>query len=397
MVSGHLQEKNGYYYAVLTYTDDIGKRHQPWIPTNLPVRGNKRAAEEKLVEIRRNFVIPKVKSGYGDLSSDMLFSDYLDIWLEMKKGSVALTTYANYSNLVQNYIGPYFREKKKTLGGVKAVDIQMFYVEEMKHRTQAMVIKEHVVIHSAFQHAVMLDLLDFSPMNKVQRPKKAKYIASYYNDEELAQLFEKTKTHKLGLLIQMTAFYGFRREEIIGLRWDAIDFERDTVTVRHTVTSTQLDGKKVIIQSDKAKTKSSLRTMPLVGQFKERLMALKEQQEVNKRVCGNCYDYKYDGYVFVDEMGKLFEPNWVTETFGRLLKKYGLRQIRFHDLRHSCASLMLANGVPMKQIQEWLGHSDIGTTANIYAHLDYNSKIVSANTLDDVLKIPDFMPKPEWE
>ena len=77
MVSGHLQEKNGYYYAVLTYTDDVGKRHQPWIPTDLPVRGNKRAAEEKLVEIRRNFVIPKVKSGYGDLSSDMLFSDYL--------------------------------------------------------------------------------------------------------------------------------------------------------------------------------------------------------------------------------------------------------------------------------------------------------------------------------
>ena len=397
MVSGHLQEKNGYYYAVLTYTDDVGKRHQPWIPTDLPVRGNKRAAEEKLVEIRRNFVIPKVKSGYGDLSSDMLFSDYLNVWLEMKKGSVALTTYANYSNLVKNYIGPYFREKKKTLGGVRAVDIQMFYVEEMKHRTQAMVIKEHVVIHSAFQYAVMLDLLDFSPMNKVQRPKKAKYIASYYNDEELAQLFEKTKTHKLGLLIQMTAFYGFRREEIVGLRWDAIDFERGTVTVRHTVTSTQLDGKKVIIQSDKAKTKSSLRTMPLVGQFKERLMALKEQQAVNKRVCGNCYDYKYDGYVFVDEMGKLFEPNWVTETFGRLLKKHGLRQIRFHDLRHSCASLMLANGVPMKQIQEWLGHSDIGTTANIYAHLDYNSKIVSANTLDEVLKIPDYLPKPEWE
>ena len=397
MVSGHLQEKNGYYYAVLTYTDDVGKRHQPWIPTDLPVRGNKRAAEEKLVEIRRNFVIPRVKSGYSDLSSDMLFSDYLNVWLEMKKGSVALTTYANYSNLVKNYIGPYFREKKKTLGGVRAVDIQMFYVEEMKHRTQAMVIKEHVVIHSEFQHAVMLDLLDFSPMNKVQRPKKAKYIASYYNDEELAQLFEKTKTHKLGLLIQMTAFYGFRREEIVGLRWDAIDFERGTVTVRHTVTSTQLDGKKVIIQSDKAKTKSSLRTMPLVGQFKERLMALKEQQVVNKRVCGNCYDYKYDGYVFVDEMGKLFEPNWVTETFGRLLKKHGLRQIRFHDLRHSCASLMLANGVPMKQIQEWLGHSDIGTTANIYAHLDYNSKIVSANTLDEVLKIPDYLPKPEWE
>ena len=124
---------------------------------------------------------------------------------------------------------------------------------------------------------------------------------------------------------------------------------------------------------------------------------MKEQQRENKRICGSCYNCRYDGCVFVDEMGNLFEPDRITETLGRLLKKHGLRQIRFHDLRHSCASLMLANGVPMKQIQEWLGHSDIGTTANIYAHLDYNSKIVSANTLDEVLKIPDYLPKPEWE
>lgn len=397
MVSGHLQEKNGYYYAVLSYTDERGKRRQPWIPTDLPVKGNKRKAEEILIDIRRNFVIPKVSNEHGDLSSDMLFSDYLLIWLEMRKGNIAETTYSNYSYLVKKYIAPYFKEKKKTLGGIKAVDIQMFYVEEMKVRNAAMVIKEHTVIHNAFQHAVMLDLLDFSPMNKVQRPKKAKYIASYYNDEELALLFEKTKAHKLGLLIQMTAFYGFRREEIIGLKWDAIDFDRGTITVKHTVTCTERDGKKILIQSDKAKTKSSLRTMPLVDSFRDRLLALKEQQKENKRVCGNCYNYKYDGYVFVDEMGNLFEPNWVTQTFGNLLKKHELRQIRFHDLRHSCASLMLANGVPMKQIQEWLGHSDMGTTANIYAHLDYNSKIVSANTLDEVMKIPDFMPKPDWE
>ena len=140
-------------------------------------------------------------------------------------------------------------------------------------------------------------------------------------------------------------------DRIIGLKWDAIDFERGTITVKHTVTYTERDGKKILIQSDKAKTNSSLRTMPLVDSFRDRLCALKEQQKENKRVCGNCYNYKYDGYVFVDEMGNLFEPNWVTQTFGNLLKKHELRQIRFHDLRHSCASLMLANGVPMKQMR----------------------------------------------
>jgi integrase len=85
-------------------------------------------------------------------------------------------------------------------------------------------------------------------------------------------------------------------------------------------------------------------------------------------------------------MGTLISPNYISGTFPKLLEKNGLRKIRFHDLRHSCASLLLANNVPMKQIQEWLGHSDFSTTANIYAHLDYNSKIASADAMLTGLK-----------
>ena len=83
----------------------------------------------------------------------------------------------------------------------------------------------------------------------------------------------------------------------------------------------------------------------------------------------------------MDEIGNIISPNYVTTAFSKLLEKNGMRHIRYHDLRHSCASLMLANGVPMKQIQEWLGHSDFSTTANIYAHLDYRSKQASADAM----------------
>lgn len=76
-----------------------------------------------------------------------------------------------------------------------------------------------------------------------------------------------------------------------------------------------------------------------------------------------------------------FTPSYVTQSFPKLLKANGFRHIRFHDLRHSCASLLLKNGVPMKQIQEWLGHSDFSTTANIYAHLDCSSKLISADAM----------------
>ena len=94
-----------------------------------------------------------------------------------------------------------------------------------------------------------------------------------------------------------------------------------------------------------------------------------------------CYDNWYLEYICVDEMGTRISPHYLTAAFPKLLEKYELRRIRYHDLRHSCASLLLANGVPMKQIQEWLEHSDFSTTANVYAHLDYNSKLSSADAM----------------
>ena len=132
-----------------------------------------------------------------------------------------------------------------------------------------------------------------------------------------------------------------------------------------------------------------MRTLPLIPAFKELLQHKQTQQNEFQRMCGKSYNKDYLGYICVDEMGRLLSPHYLTEAFAMLLKKHGLRKIRYHDLRHSCASLLLANGVPMKQIQEWLGHSDFSTTANVYAHLECNSKRLSAaamtNGLQDAL------------
>ena len=140
---------------------------------------------------------------------------------------------------------------------------------------------------------------------------------------------------------------------------------------------------------DSAKTKSSMRTLPLVGSFAEYFKEVKAAQELNKQVCGNCYNYEYDGYVFVDELGNLMRPDYLTGYFPQYIQKHGLRRMRFHDLRHSCASLLLANGVPLKQIQDWLGHSDFSATANIYAHLDYSSKLSSAQAMVIGMPLPE--------
>lgn len=389
MIAGHLQIKNDNYYMVLNYTDANGKRRQPWIPTGLPAKGNKRRAEKLLLDTRKSFVPPVVSKENEGISSDMLFADYMELWLEIIRSSVEKTTFSSYTQMVKGKIAPYFRNTGLTLDGIQAKHIQSFYLHELKTVSPGTVIHYHANIHKALKYAVKMDLIPFNPADKVERPKKQRYIADYYRQEELERLLEASKDHPYSLLIQMTAFYGLRRSEALGLKWDAIDFERDTITIKHIVTNAKIDGKCEIVCADRAKTKSSLRTLPLIGSFREYFMQVKEAQELNKQVCGNCYNYEYDGFVFVDELGERMRVEYLTNAFPKFLESHGLRRMRFHDLRHSCASLLLANGVPLKHIQEWLGHSDFTTTANIYAHLDYKSKITSAQAMETGLALPE--------
>lgn len=377
MVAGHLREKSGYYYAVLNYTDSLGKRKTKWISTGLTVKGNKKRAEAILMDARRNFnpEEPKVMNG------DILFADYMEKWLDIIKSSVAVPTYASYSTTVKKIVAPYFREKEVTLKNLTAKDIQEFYLRELERVSASSVIHYHANIHKALKYAVKIDLIDVNPADKVERPKKDRYVGSFYDADEVNALFEVAKGTKLELPILFGAFYGLRRSEAIGLKWDAIDFDQNTITIRHTVTSCDLDGKRILVAADTTKTKSSMRTLPLVPFMRERLLALREEQKENRRLCGRSYIKDYVDYVCVNEIGDLIKPHYVTESFPKLLKANGLRPVRYHDLRHSCASLLLANGVPMKQIQEWLGHSDFSTTANIYAHLDYSSKLTSADAM----------------
>ena len=385
MVAGHLREKSGYYYAVLNYTDSLGKRKTKWISTGLTVKGNKKRAEAILMDARRNFnpEEPKVMNG------DILFADYMEKWLDIIKSSVAVPTFASYSTTVKKIVAPYFREKEVTLKNLTAKDIQEFYLSELERVSPSSVIHYHANIHKALKYAVKIDLIDVNPADKVERPKKDRYVGSFYDADEVNALFEAAKGSKLELPILFGAFYGLRRSEAIGLKWDAIDFEQGTISVKRTVTSTIIDGKYQEFEQQSAKTKSSLRTLPLIGSFQEYFMQVKEAQELNKQVCGNCYNYEYDGFVFVDELGERMRVEYLTNAFPKFLESHGLRRMRFHDLRHSCASLLLANGVPLKHIQEWLGHSDFTTTANIYAHLDYKSKITSAQAMETGLALPE--------
>lgn len=379
MIAGHLQEKKGYYYAVLSYKGTDNKRKTKWLSTGLTVKGNKKRAEAFLMEQRQHFVIPAADAPCP--TGDELFADYLRRWLQIARTTIAESTYGSYSGLLRNPIEPWFRKKRITLKGLTAADIQAFYMEQSKRVKANTVIHYHAVLHRALRYAVKTDLIPVNPADKVDRPRKNAYQASFYSESELHALFAAVSGTHIEVPVKLAAFYGLRRSEVMGLRWDAIDFEQGTLTIRHTVTGCSIDGKYTIIAADTTKTRSGRRTLPLVPPVRDMLKRLKAQQEQSKRLCGKSYSRADEGYICLNELGERICPAYLSRNFSRTLAQNGLRHIRFHDLRHSSASLLLASHVPLKQIQEWLGHSDFSTTANIYAHLDAQSKTSTADAM----------------
>ena len=399
MVAGHLREKNGIYYLVLSYTDEYGVRKTPSQSTGLPVKGNKKRAEELLQEARQKkeqelkYRKLAASAGMTVVPNELKFTDFLSDWLKMMKNSVELSTYSNYEKSIKGKIIPYFnkRHPKLKLRDVTPKHIQDYYTYELEVEKVSpnTVIHRHANIHKALKYAFQTSLIDSNPAAKVQRPKKLRFETHPYTADELDTLLRLVKGTNLELGVMLAAFYGLRRGEVCGLKWDAIDFERKTITIRHTVVQTKVDGSTMLVKKDRTKTKSSHRTLPLVKPFEDFLLTIRDRQEINRRLCGSSYNTENLAYIYVNELGELMKPNYLTQAFPVFLEKHGLRKIRFHDLRHSCATLLYANGVALKDIQEWLGHSDIATTSNIYTHLDYSSKVASANAIMGILSQKD--------
>ena len=389
-VTASLQVKNNIYQVVLNYKDINGKRKQKWVSTGLSEKGNnKREANQKMQEILTNF--KENLNIKEETKNDKLFVSYLKEWLISIKNTIEENTYDSYKVIV-NKICDYFQDKNILLNDLKPVEIQKFYnFLYSKELTGNTVLHYHNVIRKALQTALKLDLILSNPADRVERPKKEQFIGSFYSQAELNTLFTLIKDDPLQIVIYLASFYGLRRSEVLGLKWDAFDFDNKTITIKHKAIETRKDNKRVILLKDKTKNQSSYRTLPLVDDIIVVLQEHKKQIDENKKLCGNSYNKKYLDYICVDSMGKLFRPEYVTDHFTLIMDKNKdiLKKIRFHDLRHSCASLLLAKGIPMKEIQDWLGHSTYSTTANIYAHLEKDTKNKSANVLSNVLTFTD--------
>ena len=380
-VTGSLQIRNKIYQAVLSFKQN-NKWKTKWISTKVPaVKGNKKLANAKLEEIRLKFQEEINSESIDD--EKLQFIDYMKKWLKMIKSSVEETTYIGYEGVINGRMTDYFGNKDITLQDIKPKHIQDFYSHLLEEGLSGNTVKHyHANIRKALQYAMRTDIIPSNPADKVELPKIQKYNPSFYTSDEVKGLLSEVVGTKLEIPVMIDCFYGFRRSEVIGLKWSAIDFEKKTITINHTIT--QSNGKFII--RDKTKNNSSRRSLPLEPIVETFLLELKEKQEENKKLCGNSYNKDWLEYICVDDCGNLIRPDYVTETFLKLLKKRKLKQIRFHDLRHTCASILLKNGANMKEIQAWLGHSTYNTTADIYAHLDTSSVCNTGKVISNVFE-----------
>lgn len=375
-MTGCLQVKNGKFYVVLSVYEE-GKRKRKWLSTGLPERGNKRRAEQMLREKLREYELRG-----GETHTDVTLSDYIRHWLTLAKKRVDEVTFQGYEVLAKSQLLPYFDRSGVLLQDVTLKVLQA-YIDEKAARGRIdgkgglspRSLRLHKnILNQTIDEAVKMGLLKSNPCIYLELPKTERYPAKFYSAQQLNELLEAIRDEPLYPLIKTTALYGLRRSEVLGLKWDSVDFENNTLTIRHTVSKVTK-----AVEKDKTKNASSHRTFPLLPEVRTLLLAERAAENENRRLFGE--EYHENEYIFKWDDGRPYSPDYVTDKFSDLLKKYGFPHIRFHELRHSCASLLINSGFNLKDVQEWMGHSDIKMTANIYGHLDNARKQGMAEAL----------------
>lgn len=450
MVTGSPQIKHKLYYACLNFYPNgkEGGRKPKWIPTGLPERNNKRLAEriteqlKGLFERDGTFVekytcainpiekisqeipdLPEVtlnslRELLGEKSTDddpdlerilelvesapsanqekpatirkMPFCDYMVLWLERLAPKLDRGTYGSYRRYIHGRIYAYFHDLAVTVEELRPGHIEAFYryLAVKCNLSQNSILHYHSNIRKALQQLYVKQTIPNNPADLISnRPDRTTYQASYYDEEQINTYLHLVKGTKMELPVLFASFYGFRRSEALGLKDTAVNIRRHLLLVQHVITIANVDHHTEILKKDRTKSQHSLRSMPLVDTVEAAILEANERQEHYRKKLGSLYCREDQHYLCRDECGQLLKPDYVTAKHKALLEAHRLPHIRFHDLRHSCATMLLAKNVPLERIREWLGHSDIKMTMR-YAHLNVSAaKDEMAAIMNDLLVV----------
>lgn len=373
-VTGSLYEKNNKWQMMINYYDEDGKRKQKSKSTGLCIKGNKRKAQIMLEGLLYEYSNDMTKL----FSRDMPFSDYMLQWLEEYRSEVRDNTYQNYKYVVEAHIVPYFKEKGVTLKELRPRDLKAYYNFKLQTLSANTVKKHHANIHKALKRAVEYELISYNPASALDLPKIKGFVGSFYEEDEIKVLKEIVKDSPIEVPVMLTVFYGFRRSEVLGLRWQSVDFAKSEIHVEHTL----IDVKGKPVPTDNTKSRESNRIMPMNEEIKKYLKEVRKKQLEKKMFYGNAY--VDSGYICTYDNGEYMKPNYLSHTFKKLLEANAdkIKKVRFHDLRHSSATMLLSLGFSLEDIKAWLGHSDISTTQRYAHYLDSKKQ----NMLDGLNK-----------
>lgn len=395
-----VQSKKGRLYAVMQVKKD-GTTKPVWRALGLPEGANKtkvnKAFREVVARYEQEFWEEQERGGRPP--ADIPVYDYLVSYLKRVEPELQKNTIVSYRSMTNGKIRRYFQRRPQlTVGNLKPQDIQDFYQTLFADGVVAnTVIHYHALLRRAFQQAFKEERIEANPFDRVGRPKKNKFHGENYTQEELLTLLHLARGDVIYPAILLAGAMGLRRSEALGVRWSRIDWEKRTVLLDTKIVEYRENGKKKVEPVEEMKNKSSRRTLPLPDPVVEMLQVQKEHREVYRKMFQGSYNAQYLDYVCVNQLGELLRPSYVTDHFRELLEKYGLRHIRFHDLRHTFASLLINQDVPLINVSNFLGHSDLSTTANIYAHLDKASKQASAAVISDILQGENQHAQPKGE
>lgn len=373
MLTARLQDKGGRYYCVINYKDGENRR-QKWIALGISTKESKQKALKLMEEKRAEFESRMCLAG-----STTYFVDYIEKWLNERKGVVQQTTWEGDETYVYRHIIPYFEPLKLLLVDVKPIHIKQYYeykytqgrLDGKEGGLSISTLKKHaLILKQSLDCAVLEEYIVSNPTAVVKMPAKEIPVREkkFLTLEEANEVIQAFQGHPLQAMIYVTLYYGLRKSEVLGLRWSSIDFRRNTLTINHSVVKVKGGS----IAKDQMKTASSYREYELIEDVRKVLLELRAAQDVNRRLFQS--EYVDNDYIFKWENGKPFRPDTITRSVERHLKAKGLPEITYHTLRHSTASILYDMGWDIMDIKHWLRHSSIDVTADIYTHISNNRK-----------------------
>ncbi len=379
MVTGNLQVKKGYYYAVINLKDENEKRIPKWISTGI-------AATEKNRKAAENFLADEIHhwNERKGIFVKTNLAEYFEFWLTTIQNEVRPNTYRGYCGNMRKHIIPYFKAHPIALQDVTPYVLEDYYYSLLCPKSNLIngaalsattISHHHQNISKAFADAVRRGLISVNPASAARLPKKEKFRPEFLNNNEVGEMLKLFEGNTVELPVRLCAIYGLRRSEVLGLKWKNIDFFKKSITVCETLQQGEHGD-----YTDTTKTESSFRTLPMTIRAEKLLREQKERQNTNRGLMGSYYTDS--DYVCTRANGTVITPNYLTRVFHNVISHSNLPNIRLHDLRHSVASNLLNAGFSVVQVQEWLGHSSAATTLNFYAHADKSSKMQIAEALD---------------